>query len=501
MALRGGNDYIESLADGRAVYLDGELVERVADHPAFANPIRVIADLYDEVRASPEEDGLWEKDPASGEQIALAWQIPRSAGDLTARRRMHEFWARGSYGLMGRTPDHVAAMVSAFAGSEEVFRRAGATWADNVLRFYERCRRDDPYLAYVIVPPQVDRSKPAHQQPEPFLHAGVVDERDDGVVVRGAQMIGTSAVMADAIMLACILPLEPGDEDYAISALVPCGAQGLRIYPRRPYATTATSIFDYPLSSRFDEVDSLVVFDDVHVPWENVFVYRDVKLAGDQFHATGAHVLGNFQALVRFLVKLTFAAGLASNLSELHGIGGLPPVQAQLGGKVASTCALFEAIVLAAEREAVERGSIVWPSPLHVYNGMTLQRQLVVEVAQALRELAGGSMIAVPSSERAFLSGETAAHTRRYYQSVSASAEERVKFLKLLWDFVGTEFAGRQLQYEMFYSAAQHISDLRVFNCYDWAPARALVEKCLQEYDLGTGADSSPGPGAEARDL
>jgi 4-hydroxyphenylacetate 3-monooxygenase len=485
MALRSGSDYIESLDDGRAVYLDGELVERVSQHPAFANQIRVIADLYDSVRSSPEEAGLWESDPATGEQVALAWQIPRSIDDLAARRRMHEFWARGSYGLMGRTPDHVSAMVAAFAGSEQVFRNGNPSWADNVVRFHERARREDPYLAYVIVPPQVDRLKPAHRQPEPFLYAGVVDERDEGVVVRGAQMIGTSAVMADAIVLACILPLRPGDEDYAISAVIPCDSPGLRIYPRRPYATVATSVFDYPLSSRFDEVDSLVVFHDVVVPWERVFVYRDVKLAGDQFHATGAHVLGNFQALVRFEVKLAFAAGLASKLADLHGIGSVPPVQAHLGGQIAAMCVTFEALVTAAVTNAVERGSIVWPNPADVYTGMALQRRLVVDLIRGLRELAGGSMIALPSSERSFLSEETAADTRRYYQSVGALGEERVKFLKLLWDFVGSEFAGRQLQYEMFYSAAQHISDVRVFECYDWQPGRELVDECLQGYALG----------------
>ena len=299
-------------------------------------------------------------------------------------------------------------------------------------------------------------------------------------------MIGTSAVMADAILLASIIPLQPGDEDYAVTCVVPCSAKGLRIYPRRPYASIATSRFDYPLSSRFDEVDSLVVFDDVFVPWENVFVYRDIKLAGDQFHATGAHLLGNFQALVRFLTKLDFAAGLASKLADLHGLAGLPPIQAQLGGGIATTCAVMEAMVSACEREAIERVSMVWPNPLYVYTGMAVQRQLIVELVRSLRELSGGAMIAVPSSGLSFLSEETGADTRRYYQSASAPAEERVKLLKLLWDFVGTEFAGRQLQYDMFYSASQHISDLRVFNFHDWDRGRALVDRCLAEYSLSS---------------
>jgi 4-hydroxyphenylacetate 3-monooxygenase len=484
VAIRSGSDYIESLDDGRAVFLDGERVARVAHHPAFANPVRVIARLYDGVRDSTAGQGLWEEDLESGERFSLAWQIPRSVEDLAARRRLHEYWACGSYGLMGRSPDHVSAMVSAFAGSEHVFRRASAECADNVLRFHEQSRREDLYLAYVIVPPQVDRSKPAHQQPEPFLYAGIVDERDDGIVLRGAQMIGTAAPLADSIVLGSILPLQPGDEDYAVSVHVPCSTPGLKIYPRRPYPSISTGIFDYPLSSRFDEVDALVVFDDVLVPWENVLVYRDVKLAGDQFHATGAHLLGNFQALVRVLSKLDFAAGLASRLSELHGLESMPPIQAQLGGEIASVSVTLEAITLAAEQKALIRDGMAWPHPLYIYTGMALQRRLIVDLMRSLRELSGGAMIAVPSSGKSFLGDETADDTHRYYQSVAASGEERVKFLKLLWDFVGTEFAGRQLQYEMFYSAAQHVSDLRIHRFYDWERCRALVDECLRGYGL-----------------
>jgi 4-hydroxyphenylacetate 3-monooxygenase len=484
MGLRSGSDYLESLNDGRLVYLDGERVENVAVHPAFANQARVIADLYDRVRDSGPEEGLWEGDPGTGERHSLAWQIPRSVADLEARRTLHEFWARGSYGLMGRTPDHVSAMVAAMAGAEHVFRAVSPQCADNVVRFHADSRRNDAYVAYVIVPPQVDRTKPAHQQPEPFLYAGIADERDNGVVIRGAQMIGTASPLADMVFLGSIVPLQPGDEDYAISLVVPCSARGLRIYPRRPYATIATGTWDYPLSSRYDEVDALVVFDDVLVPWENVFVHRDVQLAGDQFHATGAHLLGNFQALVRVLAKLEFAAGLASRLVELHGHQSLPPVQAHLGGEIAAVAVTLEAMTLAAEQKAVPRAGMVIPNPLYVYTGMALQRRLMVDLSRALRELSGGGMIAVPSSGRNFLSAETAAHTQRYYQSVGTPGEERVKFLKLLWDFVGTEFAGRQLQYEMFYSAAQHISDLRIHRNFDWDRGRALVDECLASYDL-----------------
>jgi 4-hydroxyphenylacetate 3-monooxygenase len=265
--MRAGADYVEGLKDGRTVLLDGERVEDVTRHPAFRAAIRSVAETYDRALDAAGSELLTYADEPGGTRHSAMWKIPRSREDLAQRRALHEFWAEPSAGHMGRTPDHVASLLSAFAGSPQVFARGDERFGDNVVRFWERARREDLYVAYVIVPPQVDRAKPAHQQPEPFLYAGAAEERDDGIVVRGAQMIGTSAVMADYLLLTYIVPLVPGDEDYAISVVVPLDAPGLKIYPRRPYAGLPTSPYDYPLSSRFDETDSLVVFDDVLVPW------------------------------------------------------------------------------------------------------------------------------------------------------------------------------------------------------------------------------------------
>jgi 4-hydroxyphenylacetate 3-monooxygenase len=294
------------------------------------------------------------------------------------------------------------------------------------------------------------------------------------------------------------VPLQPGDENYAISCALPINAPGMRIYPRRAYSSIANSAFDYPLSSRFDESDSLIVLDDVFVPWEDVFVYRDVELTRAQFTETGAHLLANFQALSRFCVKLRFAAGLAIKLVETHGIEKLPPVQGQLGHGIGTIAAQIEGLVSAAEENPQDVNGMAIPNQLYVYTGMSLQRQLVVDLMKWLRELAGGSFIAVPSSEDSFTSDETRAHTELYYQSVGTSAEDRVRLLKMIWDFVGTEFAGRQLQYEMFYSAAQHISDARIFHSYDWDAGRELVDQCLAENSPAAGVPVDPVPGVPA---
>jgi len=480
--MRSGDDYVASLRDGRAVFLDGERVDDVTKHPAFAEPIRRVARTFDLAGAPEAQASTTFVDPSTGRRHSAMWLVPRSAEDLAARRRVHRLWAEPSYGLMGRTPDHVACVLSAFAGWRQLFDRAGTRFGDNVVRFHARARDEELYVAYGIVPLQIDRSQPAHRQPEPFLYAGAAAERDGGIVVRGCQGITTSAVLADWMFISYITPLVPGDDDYAISFVTPVNAPGIRIHPRRPYAQGATSTFDYPLSSRFDEVDATVVFDDVFVPWEHVFIHRNVDLVNAQFHETPSHTLANFQSLVRFTVKLEFMAGLALKLVEVHAGERRPEAQAALGGDIAALCATFDAIVQAAERTPLVLEGVARPHPQYIYAGMSLQRRLIVDMLRAIRELAGGAFQQLPSAEAGFDSPETRADFERFFRGATVSARERVKLLKLVWDFVGSEFGGRQLQYEMFYSAAQPVVNTRMFRSYDWARARSIVDRCLGEY-------------------
>ena len=482
VAMRRGEQYLASLRDGRAVFLDGARVDDVTKHPAFAPPIRRIAATWDLAAAADAQATTTFVDPATGRRHSAMWLVPRSADDLAARRRVHRLWAEPSFGLMGRTPDHVACVLSAFAGWRQLFDRGGTRFGDNVVRFYERARDEELYVAYGIVPLQIDRSQPAHRQPESFLYPGVVAERDGGIVIRGSQGITTSAVMADWLFISYITPLQAGDEAYALSFVTPVAASGIRIHPRRPYAQTATSVFDYPLSSQFDEVDATVVFDDVFVPWEQVFIYRDVGLVNAQFHESPSHTLANFQSLVRFTVKLEFMAGLALKLLEVHAGERKPEAQAALGGDIAALCATFDAIVQAAERNPLILENVARPHPQYVYAGMSLQRRLIVDMLRAIRELAGGAFQQLPSSEASFTSPATRADVERFMRGATADARERVKLLKLVWDFVGTEFGGRQLQYEMFYSAAQPVVNTRMFRAYDWQKAKAAVDRCLGEY-------------------
>jgi 4-hydroxyphenylacetate 3-monooxygenase len=479
--LRSGADYIDSIRDdGRRVIIDGETVRDVTTHPAFRGAVRSVARLWD-IAAAPENRTLMTfPSPRTGKPVVRCYQIPRTIADLAARRLMQERWADATFGLMGRTPDHVAGFFAGFAAKPSLFAAAGPHFAENVARFHEFARDHHLYISYAIVPPQIDRSKPAHLQSDPTLHAGVVRERDGGIVLKGAQQLATGAALSDYLQLSCIHPLQKGDEAYALSVAMPINAPGLKIYTRRSYATAATSAFDYPLSSRFDETDALVVFDDVFVPWEHVFVYRNIELCRDQWWKTPSHVYGNNQAQIRYAAKLRFLLGLTQRLCEITGSAGLPPVQIQLG-EMAALAAIVENMVLAQESAAtIDEEGAVWPSKTALYAVMALQSELNPRIVDMARELAGGAMIMLPSSIKDFENPESAADLERYVSSPNFTAKQRVAVLKMLWDLVGSEFAGRHQQYEKFYGGASFLVKQNMYRSYDFARARRLVDAALR---------------------
>ncbi len=480
---RSGSEYVRGLRDGRRVLLGGERVADVTKHPAFAAGVRTVAKLYDLAHDPANREQMTYLSPRDGRPINKSWLVPRTREDLAARRRAIKFWADASYGFLGRSPDHVASFFAGFAGSSEFFARGGQQFADNLFRFAAKAADEDLYVSYVIVHPTVDRAKPAHQQAEPYLYAGVAEERDSGIVVRGAQMLGTGSLMSDYIFVSVILPLKPGDEDYAISCVVPTGAPGVKLYPRRPYALGATSVFDYPLSSRFDETDSLVIFDNVLVPWEDVFIYKNIGLTTGQFSVTAAHVLGNTQSHIRSWAKLQFLVGLVKRCMNLSGRSASGDIIAQLGD-LASRVSLVEGMILGAEAAAEpDQFGVMRPKDSLLYASQLFQQAMYPMLLNQFRGLMGGSLIQLPATVGELTAPGSSADIERYLRWPKASGRERVKILKLLWDALGSEFGSRHLQYEMFYAGEPAAIQGREFRAFDWAAAEALVDRCLGSYD------------------
>ena len=355
--MRTGTDYLAALKDDREIYIDGQRVHDVASHPAFAPIAATVAELFD--LAADPATAMTYTAPETGDEANLVHSIPRSQDDLASRRRAIQTWARHTHGWVGRGPDHIGSFLAGFAAHPEAFAAEPHDLAANVVSYYRRLLRESLFVSSALIPPQVSRATTAHGWDGEFIQAGVAAERPDGIVIRGAQMLATGAAVADEIFVSCIKPLTPQDRDFAVSFTVPVAAAGLKLYCRRPYAPAASSRYDYPLSTRYDETDALVVFGDVLVPWERVFVDRDVAGLRRQFFDTGAHVLGNWQAQIRFVVKLQFILGLARKIAAVNGTDMFPGVQERLG-ELASIASLIEAGVLAAEYQAAPDRSGLW---------------------------------------------------------------------------------------------------------------------------------------------
>jgi 4-hydroxyphenylacetate 3-monooxygenase len=365
----------------------------------------------------------------------------------------------------------------------EVFQAYDPKRAEALAGYYRYARDNDLYLTYVIINPQADRSKSASQQQDRTLTAGIVDQDAEGLTIRGAKMLATGGIMANEVFVTCIQPLSEGDESYAVSFAIPMNARGLKIMSRKSYEEQATSIFDNPLASRFDENDAILYFDDVKVPWDRVFINQDIRMCQQQFHATPAHVLQNYQAQIRLMVKMRFLLGLAHRIAETNGIANFPQVRESLG-VLAAQNTMVDALVHAMEVKGRNFGPYFVPDAHTLYSAQVLTQKLYPDVISSLRELAGGGLIMLPSSVEDFADPQLKALIEKTQQSPSTSAEGRVKLFKLAWDAIGSEFASRHTQYEMFYAGANFVTRTHSYRTCDWHSGTRLVDQMLDSYSL-----------------
>jgi 4-hydroxyphenylacetate 3-monooxygenase len=481
--IKDGAHHITSLRDGREIWLRGARVSDVTTHPAYRGAVATAAALYDFQAAPANLERMTIALPNETCRVNRAWQLPRSYTELVERRRALEAWAAVHYGFMGRSPDHVASSLAGMVMGIDVFRAHDPKRAAALLDYFDFARGNDLFLTYVIINPQADRSKTAHEQADEFLTLGVVDEDAAGITVRGAKMLATSGIMANEVFVASIQPLQKGDERYAVAFCVPMDAPGLKILSRKSYEESAPSRFDNPLASRFDENDAILYFADVKVPWERIFINQSVELSQRQWHATPAHVLQNYQAQIRLTVKMTFLLGVARKIAETNGTLAFPGVRETLG-QLAAEAGLVEGLVYGMEAKGATAGGYYIPDHHLLYSAQVLTQQLYGKVVTALRELAGGGMIMLPSAIEDFANPALRGLINKTQKSPAVAPEERVKLFKLAWDAVGSEFGSRHAQYEMFYAGATFVTKGHAFRTYDWTSATGMVDRLMAEYDL-----------------
>jgi 4-hydroxyphenylacetate 3-monooxygenase len=484
-----GADHISSLQDGRVVYIDGEAVADVTEHRAFRNSVASAARLYD-LQAAPENAELmtYSLDGAN-RRVSRAWQMPRSYAETVERRKALTAWAEASFGFMGRSPDHVASALVGQRMGLDVFARHSEARAKAFAAYFEYAAQHDLFLTYVIINPQADRSKDWGEQ-EADLVARIVDEDAGGITIRGAKMLGTSSIMANEVLIANLQPLKPGEEDLAFCCALPMNAKGLSVLSRKSYEASAVSVYDNPLSSRYDENDAIIHFDDVRVAWDRVFVHRDVDACRAQFHDTPGHVYQNYQSQIRLVVKLRFLVGLARKLTETIGTSNMPPVREQLG-RLAANASMVEAMLHGMEASGGHYGEWWVPSRHQLYAAQVVTQELYPKIINVLRELAGGALIMLPSSFRDWAHPRIEPLIRKTQRSAGGlDPERKVKLLKTAWDAIGSEFGSRHTQYEMFYAGAQFVTTGHSFRTYPWDASSALVDRLMASFDL---ADSLVG--------
>jgi 4-hydroxyphenylacetate 3-monooxygenase len=478
--LKTGSEHLESLRDGRVVYIGSERVEDVTTHPGFRNGARSMAAIYDLKRTDPEFS-FEEPGDKSGERYSAYFLRAQTKEDLLKRKNLHRAIADLSHGLLGRSPDHVSSFVTGMAMNPSVFGK----FADNLTRYYEHMRREDVYGVYAVIPPQAARSPEFYQKqniPSPTLR--VVREDDDGVVISGMKMLATGAVFANEIWIGNLIPLAPNQLPESITCAIAVNAPGVTLWSRKPFERHAPSEFENPLTWRFDETDSMVMCEDVKVPWEKVFVHMDAVLARDIYIKTPGHCYGNHQSNVRFHAKMQLIVGLASKIAHASGANEVPAVREVLG-RFAALEATLGGMIAGQIQDAED-----WPAGYKTFNRRYMYAALNwcteghSQIIDALRELCGGGIFQMPADVTVMHDDKLRGQFEAYWQTPQLAALERMKLYKLAWDLIGSEFAGRHLQYEKFYAGASFIIRNHNFREAPWAEFHSVVDELMASYDV-----------------
>ena len=482
--LMTGAEYLESLRDAREVYIYGERVPDVTQHPAFRNAARSIMRLYDTLHDPAQRELLTTVDDY-GIRTHKFFAPSKSSEELLAARDAIAAWARLSYGFMGRTPDYKAAFMASLGANPEFYAPFGA----NALAWYKKFASRALFLNHVLVNPPVDRKKPVHEVADVFVH--LVKERDDGIVVSGAKMLATGSAITHATFVAqnSAVHLTQGKaEDFALVFIADVDTKGAKLLCRNAYEDKALSPFDHPLSGRFDENDAVLVFDNAFIPWENVLIYRDVEKANSFYRNSGFFSRYNLQAGTRLGVKLDFMAGLFAKGIAANGTDEFRGVQVALGDVIGWRNLIWALTTTLCVDPQPGPGSSVIPKTEHAATLRLFSHHCWAEIHQVFSTSLGGSLLAAPSSYREMLNEDLSPLIEKYYRGSDSTAEQRVKLFKLIWDAIGTEFGARHALYERNYSGNNEQLRLDVVNFArikgHLSAFNAFADQCMSEYDL-----------------
>ncbi|MEA2979221.1 MAG: 4-hydroxyphenylacetate 3-monooxygenase [Alphaproteobacteria bacterium] len=484
--LRAGKDYLAAIQDGRKIYLGSELVRDVTTHPAFRNTARSFADIYDRKRAAENIDSMSYEE--NGERYSGWYLKPLDRDGLRKRSESHRRTAAWTHGLLGRSPDHVASFVTGLAMHPELFEGNRKGFGENLTRYYDTMRREDLFAAYVVIAPQGARNPELYGRKTTIAPGlQVTAEKDDGIVLNGMKLLGTGAAFADEIWVGNLLPLPPDQKGQAVTCAVPTGTEGVTLWVRKSFEKYAVSEFDNPFSSHFDESDAVVIFDNVKVPWNRVFLLDDVVLSREMYFRTPSHIMGNHQAIVRYHEKLKLILGFAYRAAEMNSVLQIPAVRETLS-KLAIAEAGLKGWIAGQIEDAENSGPYLHVNRRELYAALNWCTNNYNSLTEVVREMLGAGPFQMPADVSALTDPALRETFDRYWAAGDATAVDRMKLMKLAWDYLGSDFAGRHTQYERFYAGPQFVHALYNFNNCPWNERKQQIDDLMARMTIPAAA-------------
>jgi 4-hydroxyphenylacetate 3-monooxygenase len=479
MAARTGQQFLDRLRKThRTVWLGDERVDDVTAHPELAGAAHTLAGVFDRQHQYPEECLI--PDPETGEPINVSHMFPRSVEDLKRRNRGLSRISEATVGLMGRTPDYMNVKFACFAARHAIWAgpdQGNEEGAQNLVQFQRRLAREDISLTHTIIQPTIDKVTDLRIVGNPVtLHKA--GETARGIVVRGARILATLAPFADEIAVYPGLSIPADANDYALAFAIPVDTPGLIFLCRDSASAPGAHPFDRPLSSRFDEQDAFVIFDDVEIPRERVFldgrvdIYNGIRNTGILENLTN-------QTTIRAVTKLEFAYGLATRMAE--AINDQSPATQEMLGELLSYLEVARSAVLLSAEHGREVGDGVWfPDPRPLVPMRSLLADWFPRVAEIITLIGSHNLLATPSRRQLDNAGLRPLLDEFLHGANGVDAEARAGLFRIAWDFVGSGLGGRNLLYERFYltSASRNRITAHATNS-DRSRAHALVDSIL----------------------
>ncbi|KGX91447.1 4-hydroxyphenylacetate 3-monooxygenase, oxygenase component [Pontibacillus marinus] len=482
MPAKTGQEYIDRLKKANNnVYIHGERVDDVTEHPAFKNVIQSMAHLYD--LQYEKKDKMLYKSPTTGDLVGKTFMQPTSVEEIIERREAIQEWAHTSGGMMGRSPDYLNAEVMAMGMNNGLFAESDPMFAENARKYYEYARENDISLTHTLIHPQVNRAKAQHEQKDANVALHLVEKNKEGIIVDGVRLLATQGGITDEILVFPSTVKRSGEKDdpYSLAFAIPNNTPGLKFICRESFDQDKSK-WDHPLSSRFEEGDAIVTFDHVFVPWERVFVCEDSAVCNRTFGETNAVVHMAHQVVSKNIVKTEFLLGVALNMMDAIGIDQFQHVKDK-GTEIMLALETMKSHLYRAEHNAtLDESGTMTPDFAPLDAARNWYPRIYPRLTEIIRILGASGLMGIPT-EADFSHEEIGPILHRALQGKNLEGYERVQLFRLAWDMTLSSFGSRQMHYEYYFFGDPIKMGMTYFDKYEKDSYKQLVENFLAKTD------------------